>query len=186
MLPLAAVGTTALVVRYCYLVWRAAAPQPEPRRRQALAAAAWGAALVAVAAVLWLWPDEAVRYAASTSLTDTYLWLSTWPVLLGLALAAITWAARSYTSRLAGMVPPGDLYAPVFSVAHELLEARDTMVAQTPASTSPAEKPAPSVFARTLEAAGRIESGLLVWASAMTAAGTLTVIVLILALTAGR
>lgn len=184
LLPLAAVGTTALVLRFCYLTWLATHPEDlrGRRPRTAGAALAWGALLVAVGVALWLWPEEAVRYAGERALTGTYLWLATWPVLLGAALAVAAWLTRSITSRLAGAIPPADIYAPVFSVAHELVEARENAVASVPASPSPVEKPAAATFVRVLDAVGRIESGLLVWATAIAAAGTLVVFVLILAL----
>ncbi|MBS3956941.1 MAG: hypothetical protein KGZ40_05380 [Clostridiales bacterium] len=192
-LPLAAAGTTVLVVRFCYLAWSSrrsvattqlseGAPTKTPSR-PVIAFAAWAALLAGVAAALWVWPAEGVAYAAKTSLTSAYVWLATWPVLLGVALASTAWAARATVGRIAGTIPPGDVWAPVFSAAHKFVEARDVSTTRPDAGKVATESRFPTrAFAGALlEAVGRAEAGLLVWAVAMLTAGVLTLLVLLMA-----
>ncbi len=184
LLPLAAVGTTLLMVRFCYLVWRAPRPDGAVRRTPALAVAAWAALLVPVATVIWLWPAaDAVRYAAETSFTPYYLWLATWPAAAGIAVAAAVWAGRAWASRFEGVLEPGDAYAPLFARMHAFIDRREERVSGTAAPATPAvsaEERRP-VAATLLARSGVWESGLLAWATATSAIGALTVLLLLLA-----
>lgn len=187
LLPIAAVGTTLLMARFLFLV---ATRPPRPAEADTTSAsrptalAAWLFLLAAVAATLWLWPAEEVRYAATKSLTAHYLWLASWPVIAGALIAVAVWLARSVTARLAGIVPAADVYAPVFTRVHRSIEERDFAAAATPAAASPAtpsEAPLPSAAASLLHRVGIAESGLLAWATAISAVGIFTVLLLVLA-----
>ncbi len=83
LLPLAAVGTTLLMVRFLQLMWQRATNE---KQAAPLLWPVWGALLVAVAVVMPLWPDAS--YATSKSLEAEKIWVSTWPILLGVLLGA--------------------------------------------------------------------------------------------------
>jgi formate hydrogenlyase subunit 3/multisubunit Na+/H+ antiporter MnhD subunit len=182
ILPLAAVGTTLLVARFLYLVATREVPQRDamPPRLRPLAVVAWGLLLAAVASALWIWPSEEVHYAASKSLTAHYLWLALWPVLAGIALAAVAWAARSVSQRFVGLVPPGDVYSPALTRADRIAERRDERVRTTPPVPA-AAPPAPTVEPGLLRWAGGVESGLLLWVTAISAVAALSAVLLMLA-----
>lgn len=184
LLPVAAVGTTLLMARFLYLVaTREASGSQEPAGGRDLSAAtAWGLLLAAVAGALWLWPAEEVAYAAGKSLTAHYVWLAAWPVVLGIGIAAVAWAARGVSVRFVGIVPPGDVYAPVFGWAARLATARDERphgVSKAPAAPA-ISLPAASGSALP-DRAGAIENGLLAWTTAISAVTVLTLLLLILA-----
>jgi formate hydrogenlyase subunit 3/multisubunit Na+/H+ antiporter MnhD subunit len=182
ILPLAAVGTTLLVARFLYLVATRETLQGDaaPAPPRPLAVLAWAFLLAAVASALWLWPSEAVRYAAEKSLTAHYLWLALWPVVAGIALAALAWAARSVSRRFVGLVPPGDAYASALVRADRIVERRDEQVRTTPpspAATPSAHRAEPGL----LRWAGEVESGLLLWVTAIAAVTALAAVLLMLA-----
>ena len=185
LLPVAAVGTTLLMVRFCYLLWRSPQPAEGARRAPTVGVTAWIALLAAVAAVIWVWPaDDVVRYAAEKSFTMQYLWLATWPAVAGIVVTAAVWAGRAWAGRFEGMFAPGDIYAPLFARMHGFVEQRDERVSGAAAPASPAapraEEP-PSVAAGLLARAGAWESGLLAWATATSAIAALTALLLLLA-----
>jgi hydrogenase-4 component B len=82
ILPFAAVGTTLLMVRFLQLMWQRATNE---KPAKPMLWPVWAALLVAVAVVMPLWPDAS--YATSKSLEAEKLWVSTWPIALGLLLA---------------------------------------------------------------------------------------------------
>ncbi|MFU8890581.1 MAG: proton-conducting transporter membrane subunit [Anaerosomatales bacterium] len=185
LLPLAAVGTTLLVARFLYLVATRRAPAPSgtevdaPTPRHVVV---WLLLLAAVAVTLWVWPETGIRYAAEKSLTAHYLWVASWPVLAGIVAAAAVWAAGSAMSRFAGVLPPSDIYAPVLAWADRLVERREKAVHATPAASAPVVSPAGKRGRALLEYAGALETGLLAWATAASAIGALTVLLLLLAM----
>ncbi len=183
LLPVAAVGTTLLMARFLYLVaTREAAGSQEPAGGRDLpAAAAWGLLLAAVAGALWLWPAEEVAYAAGKSLTAHYVWLAAWPVVLGTAIAAVAWAARGLSGRFVGVVPPGDVYAPVLGWAARLTAVRDERPYAVPKAAAVPVASSSTGGPTQLDGAGAIENGLLAWATAISAVAALTVLLLLLA-----
>jgi formate hydrogenlyase subunit 3/multisubunit Na+/H+ antiporter MnhD subunit len=185
LLPLAAVGTTLLMARFLYLVATRSLSEPAETRSEAPGTPAilsWTLLLVAVAGALWVWPMTDVGYAAQKSLDAHYLWLAAWPVLLGVVAAAATWAVGDRTRRLEGVIPPADVYAPLLRRADRAVERRDRAVRQTPAPQAVTQPPATmNRGARLLDRAGVVENGFLAWATAASAIGALTVLLLLLA-----
>jgi formate hydrogenlyase subunit 3/multisubunit Na+/H+ antiporter MnhD subunit len=106
LLPLAAVGTTLLMVRLLVLVWSPKDHAPDLRSE-----GLWTPWLFLVAAVLvgvWLLlgsPDW-----LSKKLTPASLWLASWPLIAGGALAALgARLRRSLAADPVQWVPPGDV-----------------------------------------------------------------------------
>lgn len=99
VLAAAAVGTTLIMCRFLWCVWRA--PHVTSRGATGQAVVPWGLSLGAVLATGFIlqWPAVSL-----TSLID-----ATWPVLLGVALA-IGAAQRVRTSL---QIPPGDILVPL-------------------------------------------------------------------------
>lgn len=100
LLPLAAVGTTLLMARFLWLIARS------PATTKAIPRVMWGAWLalnVGVATVLFVWP--AAAQAVSASFKPDNLWVSTWPVVVGVVVAAV--AARIV--KTAPVIPAGDV-----------------------------------------------------------------------------
>ena len=97
-LALAAIGTTLLMLR---LLWLLAQREPggRPEWRMALA---WTGALLAVAALPAL-PEFAALAAPA-------FWSALWPLLAGVALAAV---CRRCLSGRVGTIPPGDVLAAI-------------------------------------------------------------------------
>jgi formate hydrogenlyase subunit 3/multisubunit Na+/H+ antiporter MnhD subunit len=106
LLPLAAVGTTLLMVRLLVLVWTPAAD-----RDHGSAAGLWAPWVFLVGAVVagvWLLPGSPDWL--SKKLTPGSLWLATWPLVAGGVLAALV--ARLRGRRFAestATLPPGDV-----------------------------------------------------------------------------
>lgn len=106
-LALGAVGTTLLMVRFLWLLWHA--PQKE-KKVPLLMWGTWGALLLLVAGLLFLWP--AAHTAVVESLAPDKWWSASWPILLGLALSGM--AARWWPAeRTLPLVPPGDVLLPL-------------------------------------------------------------------------
>lgn len=116
LLPLAAVGTTLLMARFLLLLF----PLRGERAAEHLSAAgahasrgaalwsSWAILLLAVAAVVWLWPGSG--RATDKALSTAMLWPLIWPVATG---ALLTWLAVLVARRRASQrwpsVPAGDL-----------------------------------------------------------------------------
>ncbi|MBE0416305.1 MAG: hypothetical protein IBX63_00880 [Coriobacteriia bacterium] len=184
LLPVTAVGTTLLMARFLYLVATRKAPDAPGTRATApgmLGAGSWMLLLAAVTATLWVWPSADARYAVEKSLTAHYLWLAVWPILLGCIAAVAVWAAGTMTRRFAGAIPPADMYAPVLRLADGAAERRDRSVRETPAPQAVPTPVAGRAGSALLDRAGVFEIGFLAWATAASAAGALTVLLLLLA-----
>jgi formate hydrogenlyase subunit 3/multisubunit Na+/H+ antiporter MnhD subunit len=106
ILPLAAVGTSAMMIRLLWLVWRPASDQPEhPAEGQW---APWLTLVAAVMAAAWLLPG-AFDWLGVT-LTPGKLWLATWPLFAGGLLVAIgATIRRRLKIDPSNWVPPGDV-----------------------------------------------------------------------------
>jgi formate hydrogenlyase subunit 3/multisubunit Na+/H+ antiporter MnhD subunit len=106
LLPVAAVGTSAMMIRLLALIWSPARP-----RTEAVHEGLWAPWLSLVAATLvgvWLLPG-ALGWV-STKLTPEKLWTATWPLIVGGGLAALgARLQRKLDADLASWVPPGDV-----------------------------------------------------------------------------
>ncbi len=103
LLSLAAVGTTALMGRYFFLLWRQR-DQGHPPKRSMLGA--WGALVAASALLPWFMPiSPGFRREA---LELIHIAGALWPVFLGAVLIVIIW--RGGVRAATGVrIPPGDL-----------------------------------------------------------------------------
>ena len=111
LLPLAAVGTTLLMVRFLVLVWRQTDAAPV-RRADAGQWRAWGVLLLAVALAAWAWPGSGG--AAREALMPAKILPLSWPIAAGVLLAWLAWrAVGSSASRDRPLIPAGDLLAVV-------------------------------------------------------------------------
>ncbi len=106
LLPLAAVGTSAMMIRLLWLLWR-----PDADTTAIPATGQWAPWLTLVATVLagvWLLPG-AFEWL-DDKLTPDKLWLATWPLLAGGALAALgARIQRRLQADPSPWLPPGDL-----------------------------------------------------------------------------
>ena len=185
ILPLAAVGTTLLMARFLYL----AATRRDVARLHArsgnrpAAVLSWVLLLATVAAAFWLLPYQEARHAATASFGAHNLWLALWPLIVGAALAAFGLTARGVSSRLAGIVPPADVYAPILARASVVAEDRDERVRHVRPKGAPAVTAGffSTRAAMLLERAGLAETGLMLWTTAATAVAALTAILALLA-----
>ncbi|MCU0303728.1 MAG: complex I subunit 5 family protein [Thermoanaerobaculales bacterium] len=106
LLPIGAVGTTALMIRMLTLVW-----PPHDDAEDHPTAGLWAPWLSLVAAVVvgvWLLPGslEWLRL----KLTPAKIWLAVWPLLAGAALAAAGSRIRTrWSADPSRWVPPGDI-----------------------------------------------------------------------------
>lgn len=176
-LPLVAVGTTLLLLRFLALL-------PAPGEPAVVRAGApgllgsWAALVVVAAPATWLlvpgWlPDVPAPAAGGTALRDAL-----WPVLLGLGLAAVAvWALRVPALRELPRreVPPGDLVVPAEAAARLLL--RGARAAEGVAVRRPGLPPLPSAAV----VAERLERRLVAWRG--SGAALLALLVVLAALT---
>ncbi|MFU8773457.1 MAG: complex I subunit 5 family protein, partial [Anaerolineales bacterium] len=105
LLPLAAVGTTLLMVRFIYLIWQ----QPQGKEPLKLSTwLAWAILLLCAASIAWVIP-EAVDFRSYSLKVDT-MWSGLWPIGLALLVSIL---ARIISSRWDRIhyphFPPGDL-----------------------------------------------------------------------------
>ncbi|MBU4263216.1 MAG: complex I subunit 5 family protein [Proteobacteria bacterium] len=105
LLPLCALATMLLLYHGISLI-RPATGRPEAEQGQGMLFA-WAANLVAVAAVLWLWPGSPMEY--DHFLTAAALWNGLWPAGLGVLVAM---ARRHYGRGVyekKALIPAGDV-----------------------------------------------------------------------------
>ncbi len=133
LLPLAAVGTTLKMARFLWLTW----PQRVPTT-EASAKGMWLPWLSLVGAVLvgvWLLPGA--LGLLPVKLTAEKLWLATWPLLAGGALALLgAWLRRWFSHDLTRWLPAGDV-----GVLIEKLLARVQLHVPSEAGSHPAPGP---------------------------------------------
>jgi formate hydrogenlyase subunit 3/multisubunit Na+/H+ antiporter MnhD subunit len=137
LLPLAAAGTTVLMIRFLFVTGTGHAP------RQAVASGLWrawcllwllwllGFVLLAWAAP-WSWSPE--RFARI--LAPGALWTSLWPLAAGTLAAALAMLPR--LRRPLPAIPPGDLLAPLEHALRWVVEAGRRVPALAAARRAPA------------------------------------------------
>jgi hypothetical protein len=106
LLPVAAAGTSAMMIRLLSLIWSPAKSPSAPRIK-----GLWAPWLSLVAATLigvWLLPGALGWVPAK--LTPEKLWTATWPLIAGGGLAALgAWIQRVWSAEPAAWIPPGDI-----------------------------------------------------------------------------
>ena len=116
LLPLVATGSTLLLLRAGWLLVRR---EPDVRPRPDAELGAWLVLVAAGTVVPWVVTERWLPLTAVPGLDPVTLWDATWPVLLGLAIAALAvllahrallpgWARRADGRA----VPPGDIVVP--------------------------------------------------------------------------
>lgn len=106
MLPLAAVGTTALMGRFLLLVWPRA--KMEGKSPPVGLWVPWAASLICVSGIAFLVPED------STAAWLVFYFEDLWPVAVGALLVGATWlAVRKLGTRIGPEIPEGDLLVPV-------------------------------------------------------------------------
>ncbi|MDP2401847.1 MAG: proton-conducting transporter membrane subunit, partial [Actinomycetota bacterium] len=184
-LPIAAVGTTILVARFAFLVWRqpgavndtiaAANSLRTTKTVTRVRLSVLVASIAFVVGLLWLISYEPVSYAAHKSLTQAYVWTLSWPVLTGVVLAAGVWHFRpAGVLTFVGIVPPGDVWARPLAALDEALLARG---GETPAEV---KQPKLDTVGTRLRVFAQVERRLLTWPVASAGAALLALVVLAL------
>lgn len=157
LLPLTAIGTAALMLRFFALV-RADSSEEATLRRYPTAL--WGLVLAATAAAVWAWPAEWNRHAIENALAPEALWTATWPALVALAGWGALSLVPTFARRLGGTVVPGD----VLMVVAKRIKALDTVLGGTRFGAEPERAPRPRVGIALIKTEGR----LVAWATAST------------------
>jgi formate hydrogenlyase subunit 3/multisubunit Na+/H+ antiporter MnhD subunit len=115
LLPVAAIGTTVLMGRFLWLIWRHELGHIEHGQFAGMALP-WGALLILSFPVVWLaprWYDLDVP--AAVAFEPMNLWTSTWPVLVGGVILFVIWLRIARTDRIVSpiRIPAGDLIVPL-------------------------------------------------------------------------
>lgn len=183
LLPIAAVGTALLMARFLVLSLSQGLRSQEGREHRVVPYARWatlGILILAVLVPVWVVGLDEVRHAAAKSLTPHYLWVLSWPVLLGVALAGLVWVGRAgLPRRLTGLVPPGDLWAPVLRRADRAWESYSARLAGE--SGSAVAAPGPVTPARVRAIVDSVEASALSWPVAASLMVLLALLALVLA-----
>jgi formate hydrogenlyase subunit 3/multisubunit Na+/H+ antiporter MnhD subunit len=114
LLPVAAAGTTLLMFRFMYLMWRSA-PSTDTHHATPGLWLPWSVVLAGVIAAAWIVP---VFYGVDVVYRGVFggaaLWAAVWPLVLGAGLGIAVWRLRaSGPVRWVGEIPPGDVVVPV-------------------------------------------------------------------------
>jgi formate hydrogenlyase subunit 3/multisubunit Na+/H+ antiporter MnhD subunit len=118
LLPVAAVGTSAMMIRLLSLIWSPASP-PSAARTKGLWAP-WLSLVAATVVGVWLLPGALGWVPAK--LTPEKLWTATWPLIVGGGMAALgARLQRTLAADPASWIPAGD-----FGVLLERLLGRIT------------------------------------------------------------
>lgn len=171
LLPLTAIGTAALMLRFISLVRRA---PDESRTSARVPVALWGLVLAAALVAVWAWPAEFNHHAIKSVLAPGSLWTATWPALVALTL----WQALRFAPALArclrGLIVPGDVLVRIAAV---LRTFDDTL--NTGGSSARSVERSPRRIRAALLAG---ESALVAWTVASTVFVLLTLLLVGLAL----
>jgi formate hydrogenlyase subunit 3/multisubunit Na+/H+ antiporter MnhD subunit len=115
LLPVAAIGTTVLMGRFIWLIWRHEMGHIEHGQYRGMMIP-WIILVVLVFPVVWLAPVWfRLDVSPGVALTIDSLWTSTWPVLVGVAILGLIWWWIARTPREVApiTVPAGDLLIPL-------------------------------------------------------------------------
>ncbi|MDO8847751.1 MAG: proton-conducting transporter membrane subunit [Coriobacteriia bacterium] len=157
LLPLTAIGTAALMLRFFALVRADSSEDASPKRYPA---ALWGLVLGATLAAVWAWPAEWNRHALEAALAPDALWTATWPTLVALAGWGALSLAPAFAGRLGGTLVPGDVLVAVA----ERIRTFDAASRGTRSGTEPERTPRPRVGIAPINIEGR----LVAWMTAST------------------
>jgi formate hydrogenlyase subunit 3/multisubunit Na+/H+ antiporter MnhD subunit len=115
LLPIAAIGTTVLMGRFLWLIWRNELGHVEHGQYRGLAIP-WGALVILAFPLVWLAPSwYGLDVSASVAFQPSNLWTSTWPVLIGGGILLVIWWRIAKTPREVSPVsiPAGDMLIPL-------------------------------------------------------------------------
>jgi formate hydrogenlyase subunit 3/multisubunit Na+/H+ antiporter MnhD subunit len=115
LLPVAAIGTTVLMGRFLWIIWRSELGHVEHGQFRGLGIP-WGVLVVLSFPIVWLVPSwYGLEISASVALEPGNLWTSTWPVLIGGTILFLIWWRIAKTTREVSPVriPAGDLLIPL-------------------------------------------------------------------------
>jgi formate hydrogenlyase subunit 3/multisubunit Na+/H+ antiporter MnhD subunit len=111
LLPFVATGSTILLMRFGWLLYRTELDPLDPRADPELPA--WLVLVVTSATVPWVLTDLWVPLESVPSLEPVTVWDATWPVLIGLAVGALLWRwPPAADPDRPEWMPPGDLLVP--------------------------------------------------------------------------
>jgi hydrogenase-4 component B len=112
LLPLSSLVTALLLIRFARLVW--------PKRPSADAAASFNTAVIgqivlilAMAGCAWLVADAKDLGSLSLPMKSSYLWASTWPLLLAVIVAVLVSRMLKVSRRQLPRIPVGDMLLPL-------------------------------------------------------------------------
>ncbi len=115
LLPIAAIGTTVLMGRFLWLIWRHEMGHVEHGQFRGMAIP-WGMLVLLAFPIAWLAPAwYGLDVSAAVAFEPANLWTSTWPVLVGGGILAVLWWQIARTPREISpvRVPAGDLLVPL-------------------------------------------------------------------------
>jgi formate hydrogenlyase subunit 3/multisubunit Na+/H+ antiporter MnhD subunit len=114
LLPLSAVGTTLLLARFLFLLWREPPLACNPLLRRGLGFC-FGLALASGALASFLVFPEPTVLMIGRDLQPAGLWSDLWQLLSGALVAGLFgyWAVRFRSGRPALVIPPGDVLVPL-------------------------------------------------------------------------
>jgi formate hydrogenlyase subunit 3/multisubunit Na+/H+ antiporter MnhD subunit len=115
LLPVAAIGTTVLMGRFLWLIWRQEMGQIEHGQYRGMAIP-WATLVVLAFPIVWLAPGwYGLDVSASVAFEPANLWTSTWPVLIGGSILFLIWwqIARTPREVMPVRIPAGDLLIPL-------------------------------------------------------------------------
>jgi len=136
LLPLTAVGTTVIMSRFLFLVWR-----PKEDRGHQLPPKmmlTWAALVVLSGVAIWIWPSWLNASIVSKALEFPKMWALVWPVLVGGTLTVLV-VRSPYLRRRFGepVVPAGDLLVPLVSLGEAVLSVAKGMVERVQRTAEP-------------------------------------------------
>lgn len=115
LLPVAAIGTTVLMGRFLWLIWRHEMGDVEHGQFRGMGIP-WGVLVVLAVPIVWLAPTwYQLDVSAGAAFAPSSLWTSAWPVLAGGGILALIWwwVARTPREVHPVRIPAGDVLIPL-------------------------------------------------------------------------
>jgi formate hydrogenlyase subunit 3/multisubunit Na+/H+ antiporter MnhD subunit len=115
LLPVAAIGTTVLMGRFIWLIWRHEMGHVEHGQYRGMAVP-WAALILLVFPLVWMAPTwYRLDIPARVAFDPANLWTSTWPVLAGGLILSLIWWWIARTPREVSPIhiPAGDMLIPM-------------------------------------------------------------------------